>query len=322
MASYEIAMNRGIYIGDIKRRFAGLVVQIELGGALNLLDCNLHSENFYRDLLNIVYSWKLVNLNTITPNAAGIDLVDPAKKILAQVSATATKQKIETTLSKDLSQYTGYSFRFVPICTDASDLTKKTFTNPHQLAFNPASDILDLKSLLRTINNLDIEELKKCHRFVLNELRPEPDLERIESNLSSIIAILSKENWSGRSSQTVPYDIEAKITHNKLLRSKKIIDEHKIHYSRIDKIYSECDRQGANKSISVLNQMQTLYCDLLSATVSPDDCFTALARRVLQIVKNSLNCPSIPSEELNLCVYILVVDAFIRCKIFENPGGQ
>jgi hypothetical protein len=26
-----------------------------------------------------------------------------------------------------------------------------------------------------------------------------------------------------------------------------------------------------------------------------------------------------PDEELMMCIEILVVDAFVRCKIFENP---
>ena len=34
---------------------------------------------------------------------------------------------------------------------------------------------------------------------------------------------------------------------------------------------------------------------------------------------NSTNYDGIPFEELELCVNILVVDAFIKCKIFESP---
>jgi hypothetical protein len=29
----------------------------------------------------------------------------------------------------------------------------------------------------------------------------------------------------------------------------------------------------------------------------------------------------IPQEEMEMCVGILVVDAFIRCKIFKNPNN-
>ncbi|WP_425540785.1 hypothetical protein [Thomasclavelia cocleata] len=29
----------------------------------------------------------------------------------------------------------------------------------------------------------------------------------------------------------------------------------------------------------------------------------------------------ISEEELETCIEIIIVDAFIRCKIFEKPGG-
>ncbi len=46
---------------------------------------------------------------------------------------------------------------------------------------------------------------------------------------------------------------------------------------------------------------------------------------VIDAIKNkileSANYVQIPMDELELCVDTLVVDAFIRCKIFENPEG-
>jgi len=36
-------------------------------------------------------------------------------------------------------------------------------------------------------------------------------------------------------------------------------------------------------------------------------------------IQGSENYNQIAFEELELCVNILVVDAFIRCKIFKNP---
>ena len=41
----------------------------------------------------------------------------------------------------------------------------------------------------------------------------------------------------------------------------------------------------------------------------------------MKIIMGSSNYNIMPIEELQLCVDILVVDAFIRCKIFKNPEG-
>lgn len=38
---------------------------------MNLLDINVHVEDFYRDLLNLVYGWQLKNMNQWNQNAAG-----------------------------------------------------------------------------------------------------------------------------------------------------------------------------------------------------------------------------------------------------------
>ena len=49
--------------------------------------------------------------------------------------------------------------------------------------------------------------------------------------------------------------------------------------------------------------------------------FFSIIDNVIELIKNSKNYIEIPYEELEMCVSILVVDAFIRCKIFKNPGG-
>jgi hypothetical protein len=44
-----------------------------------------------------------------------------------------------------------------------------------------------------------------------------------------------------------------------------------------------------------------------------------IVKNVSQKVIASANFKAMPIEELDLCVAILVVDAFVRCKIFKNP---
>lgn len=68
--------------------------------------------------------------------------------MVLQVSATSSKQKIESSLSKDSTKnYIGHTFKFVSIARDSDELRKDTFKNPHGIAFNPASDIIDKNSI-------------------------------------------------------------------------------------------------------------------------------------------------------------------------------
>lgn len=315
-------MNRSEYFNFIESKLSLLATSIEMRGKLNILDEHLHSENFYLHFFNVLFGWELKNLNTELQNAAGVDLVDTTNRIIVQVSATATKQKIESALAKELSNYEGYSFKFISISKDASNLRTQTFSNPHKLTFSPAKDIFDVASLLKLIIALNIERLKGIYEFLKKELKSEPDPKKIESNLTTIIKILAKEDWSQEESgfETVPYDIESKISYNQLTDARVLIDDYKIHYTRIDKIYAEFDRQGANKSLSILNGIRSVYLSL-GPVDSPDQSFFSIIETVTQKIRASANYEHIPDEELALCVQILVVDAFIRCKIFKNPLG-
>ncbi len=316
-------MSRQNYFNFIEEKLSTLATRIELRGGLNILDLHLHSENFYSDFLNLLFGWDLRNYNKEQHNMAGIDLVDTTNNIVVQVSSTATRHKIESALNKDLSSYHDYSFKFISISKTAKNLRTKTFANPHNLIFSPDKDILDVTSLLAAINSLDINRLKEIDGFMKKELKAEPEPEKVESNLTTIIKILSKEDWRQEASgfETVPYDIEAKISYNQLDAARVLIDDYKIHYSRIEKIYSDFDRQGANKSLSILNGIRSEYI-ALGPVGSPDRCFFSIIEKVAHKIRDSANYTPMPEEELALSVQILVVDAFIRCKIFKNPLGK
>jgi hypothetical protein len=101
-------VNRSRYFDVVEEKLHILATRIEGRGKLNILDLHLHSENFYQNFLNLLFGWNLQNANQTQQNVEGFDLIDVAKTILAQVSATATKAKIESALTKNLSVYAGY----------------------------------------------------------------------------------------------------------------------------------------------------------------------------------------------------------------------
>ena len=63
------------------------------------------------------------------------------------------------------------------------------------------------------------------------------------------------------------------------------------------------------------------YNKLIVNTEEPYEIFFAIINNVIELIKGSKNYIEIPYEELEMCVSIIVVDAFIRCKIFKNPEG-
>jgi hypothetical protein len=91
-----------------------------------------------------------------------------------------------------------------------------------------------------------------------------------------------------------------------------------MHYGRVDKIYTEFDSLGLNKSNSVLGNIRKEYIKAKSI-LNDDSLFFEVIQKVQEKIQSSANYIQTPIDELELCVNILVVDAFIRCKIFENP---
>lgn len=315
-------MNRSNYFNYIEEKINLLATRINTRAKLNILDLNIYSEGFYISFLNELFGWKLGNANIEQQNIAAIDLIDHTNKLVIQVSSTNTKNKINSSLKKNIiEQYSSYTFKFISIANDADDLRTKTYSNPHKIAFNPKNDIIDKKSILNLILGFDIDKQRVIFEFIKNELGSEVDRIKLDSNLAAIINILAKENWHENKDdmKTDPFEINRKIDYNNLNIIKSTIDDYKIYHHEIESKYKEFDILGANKSLSALQLMRRYYMEESLKENNPDKIFLNVCKRVTEKVVESGNFVKVEFEILTMCVDILVVDAFIRCKIFENP---
>lgn len=316
-------MNRQRLFDYIEEHLAVLAHRVKARGMLNILDLHLHSENFYRDFLNLLYSWKLVNLNKVSQNVEAIDLIDDINKIVVQVSATNTKQKIEGALGKpSMANYNGWSFKFISIACNAEDLRTKSYANPHGLNFSPASDIYDVDLIIREICGLSIDRLQEVETFIRKELGNDTASLVIESDLTRIITMLAQVDWS--SSEPIKLDnefqIDTKIDHNDLVKSKAVIKEYNIWQNSVRRIYSAFDAEGVNKSFFVLQKIRSFYIEHCTE-LSGDDLFDAVRQEVKTEIRKHVLRGDLTEESIDICSDVIVVDAFIRCKIFQNPEG-
>lgn len=316
-------MNRTLYYNYIEEKLHVLAHRIENNGKLNMLHLHMHSESFYLHFLNLLYGYTLENLNQSLQNAEAIDLVDYKNNVIIQVSATSTKTKIESTLEKSIiKRYSSYKFIFLSISKDSSNLRKIKFKNPYEISFSPPSDILDLRSILNDILQKNITEQKEIYEFIKSELGNEVDVVKLDSNLAVIINILAKETWNDDccSEPAHKFEIDRKISHNQLEKAKYLIEEYSLYHGKVDSKYSEFDRMGSNKSNSVLAKIKREYIKAKNSG-SPDDEFFLVIDVLKNEVIKSANYSQTPIDELELCIDILVVDAFIRCKIMDSPEG-
>lgn len=315
-------VNRSKYFNYIESKLSELSYRITNRGKLNILDLHIYAETFFADLLNMLYSLNLENMNFSVHNNEAIDLIDTKNKIVIQVSATCTKQKIEKSLDKlTLDEYQGYRFKFISIAKDAENLRKGTFSNPNNILFNPKEDIIDINSILNCLLSKSTDMQEEIYKFMKKEFDDAVDIVKAESNLATLVNILAAENLveSIESPGINPFQIEEKITFNDLESVKDDIDDYKIYSQKLDEIYSTFDKEGVNKSFSVLQFIRKQYKRLGALELTSRDIFYAIIDAVIDVVRNSSNYIEIPYEELEVCVHILVVDAFMRCKIFKKP---
>lgn len=149
------------------------------------------------------------------------------------------------------------------------------------------------------------------------------------SHLSMVINAIADLELKGvdlKEHQTKPFDIEVKINYNDIKRNKFIIDEYKIFYPKINGLYRELESQGNFKKEKLLRNINNLYLRTKGKYVVGDE-LTDIRRNadnIFEDIENELFV-LIP-EDGNFCrediVYglsIIMVDAFMRCKILEEP---
>lgn len=106
---------------------------------------------------------------------------------------------------------------------------------------------------------------------------------------------------------------------NSLNKWKDVISKYTVYSLLVDKIYRAYDEQGVNKSFTVLSSLHDLYLSLASE-LTGDALFDKLLESVYEIVNKDYECnESLTREELQMNIKIVLVDAFVKCKIFKKP---
>lgn len=113
--------------------------------------------------------------------------------------------------------------------------------------------------------------------------------------------------------------IEEKVKFNSLKRWRHDVCELTVYSGMVSRIYKEFDENGRNKSRNVMLWLNYHYRQL-SDNHKGDELFDLLLERVCEEVRGDLRLKAdIMEEDLSYNARIVLVDAFIKCKIFEKP---
>ena len=289
---------------------------------MNLHDSNVLLEDVFKEILNITYGLELQNANLIKQNIKAIDLIDCSTKTFIQVSSDNSKAKVQTSLDKiELPKYEGYTFKFVCISKGVSHLKKHHFNVPKGISFNAETDCYDDKRILRDVLAKDIDTIRKLASYLEKSILPATADERRPSVITYVINRLADEPLAeiAVNPDTKSFDLEPKIDFNSLKKWRDIISEYTVFSLLVDKIYRAYDEQGVNKSFAVLSSLHDLYLNLASE-LTGDALFDKLLESVYDIVNKDYEYnESLTREELQVNIKIVLVDAFVKCKIFKKP---
>ena len=127
------------------------------------------------------------------------------------------------------------------------------------------------------------------------------------------------------------FNIENKIEYNSVVRNKELIDEYKVFYAKIASLYDELETQGSFKKENLLRNIRKIYLKIRGKYVgnsgnaieiiqsNADDIIEDIEERLIE------SCDAHQStfvEDISFGVSIIMVDAFMRCKILEEPPTQ
>ena len=178
-------------------------------------------------------------------------------------------------------------------------------------------------------NKYPVELLRKWKReheslCMQNMLNKHPSL---LAQAINAIANINLDEVKIETDQVKSFEISKKIEHNALKRNKYLIEELSKYYGKINSLYGELENQGSFKKEKLLRIIKMIYIRIKSKYINgqhnelaiiqknADNIFEEVENKILDIIdKNKTN-----DENIAIALPIILVDAFMRCKILEEP---
>lgn len=312
-------MNRENCLKIISKKLAILTEEIKLLNSVNLYDINIISEDFYPRLLNLIYGYKLENVNINDKNAPAIDLSDCENRIAVQVTSETSSTKINYTIEKfiELESYKKYDRLIILLLKDKPAYTT-TFKTNGKFNFDRDKDILANKDLIKEIRNKSIEDIKKIEDFLIIELenveRPHTtEASEVETIIDLIEWITNNKKYNQIRNTDV--DPEYKIYKRFKKNSQQIISE----YTSLYAIYGEPVEQASSlfndEAKRIINRCYLQDISIRYLAENANDPLKALAKLV-DYFESKLSKNGKRYDKSAIKFYL--VSELIECNIFPN----
>lgn len=166
------------------------------------------------------------------------------------------------------------------------------------------------KKILELISS---KNLLSKHPLALNKV-----INSIGSNIGEVLALPDAENAP---------DPDVKISYNNIVRYEQTIREFAPYQGKLNKIYEEIENQGSTKKELVLYNIKSTYLKikkdyptLYDVKRNADIIFDKVIEDIWEKIYNAPNkLEEFDQETVDFSLMIVIIDAFMRCNILEEP---
>ena len=207
-----------------------------------------------------------------------------------------------------------------------TDLQRADYTN--LVLFCPNHHIETNDITKYSVENL--KEIKRYHELkVLQLISPTNILAKNPSALNIIIGFIGRnifEETISDGPNNAP-DTANKISYNNVIRYKPIIEEYAVYQGKLNKLYEEIEKQGSTKKEYVLLNIKNIYLrergkytNFEEVKINADNIIENVEKELWGKIEDSNNIIlDLPIEAIEISLLVILVDAFMRCNILEEP---
>ena len=174
-----------------------------------------------------------------------------------------------------------------------------------------------------------LKEWKSKHENKISELlMAKNPLSKQPLALNKVVNVMGKQMDEILSQSKVinAPNTENKISYNNILRHQHTIRIHAVYQGKLNKIYEQVEKEGSTRKLVILNNISNMYHtktigkDIEWIRMNADNIFDEVEDTILDRIDKAVNVlENFDQETLIFCVKIIMVDAFMRCDILEEP---
>lgn len=170
-----------------------------------------------------------------------------------------------------------------------------------------------------------LREMKSNHEstFLNQRIKNNPSM---LSNTINAIANIKLDEVIGSESLN-SFNPKNKISFNELKRNIALINEYKVYNQKINSLYDELELQGSIKKERLLDNIKQIYLKVKGIYVKDSENeFEIIKQNSDNIIDDifaelylKMEGSAYWDEDIILGIRLIMVDAFMRCKILEEP---